>query len=257
MENEAPGGIFEADDLAPGRYDVRVEANGMRTARLDDVGPGPKVIEVGLARAPVLLGAIGSMGAAGCAGVTVAWSGPGEGGESGEASVDPEDCTFVAEALPDTGPITVVATRGARRDRALVTPPLSGDPSFLCLAPPCREEPASLLVYVADTDHRQVDDATLTWTLQGDELRGAMGTSMGTGLLFVHGRRAGQTLALRAERGAHVVEATTVVGPGITEAVLTLPVQAPEPKEAPGDIDDDDEQEPEGDMVARRVIIVH
>jgi hypothetical protein len=257
-EGENPGqdvGRFEVSHLEPGHYDLRVEANGMRTARLDDVRPGARVIEVALARSPVLLGAIGRMGAAGCGDVTVAWSGPEEGGERGEATVDPDDCTFVAETLPDAGPITVVATRGARRESALVTPPLSGDPAFLCLAPPCSEEPASLLVYVADTDHRQVDDATLNWTLQGFELDGAMGTSMGAGVLFVHGRRAGQTLALRAERGGQEVEATTLVGPGVTEALLTLPVEAP-PTEEDSDEIVGDTAEPEPAPGRSRVIVI-
>ena len=244
-DDEKSVGRFDVAGLQPGHYDLRVEANGMRTASLGDIRPGARVIEVALTRAPVLLGAVGTMGAPGCADVTVAWSGPGEGGERGEATVDPEDCTFVAEALPDAGPVTVVATRGARRERALVTPPLSGDPAFLCLAPPCAEEPASLLVYVADTAHRQVDDATLTWTLQGDEFNGAMGTSMGNGVLFVHGRRAGQTLALHAQRGAHMVETTTVVGPGVTEALLTLPVEAPKPDEGSDEIVAGDTAEPE------------
>jgi hypothetical protein len=217
-----------ASDLAPGRYDVRVEAPGMRAVRLDDVAPGPKVLEVALARAPVLLGAVGAMGGPGCSGVTVAWSGPEEDGETGEATFDENECSFVIQALPAEGPVTILATRGKLRERALVTPPLSGDPSFLCLAPPCDAHPASLLVYVGDTSHHQVDDATLTWTLRGDEFQGAMGTSMGAGTLFVHGRHAGETLALHAERDGQAVEATTVLTLGVTEVLLTLPAALPE-----------------------------
>jgi hypothetical protein len=239
-EADADDGATSASStqLAPGRYDLRVEASGMRPVRLDDVATGSKVVGVALTRAPALLGAVGALGEPGCAGVTVSWSGPqndgedgddGDDGETGEAILDEGDCTFVVEALPAVGPVTVTATRGSLRERALVTPPLAGDPAFLCLAPPCDAAPASLLVYLGDTSHHQVDDATLTWTLQADEFHGAMGTSTGAGQLFVHGRHAGETLALHAERDGHAVESTAVLGPGVTEVLLTFPAAPGEP----------------------------
>jgi hypothetical protein len=237
--DDAPEATFEALDLEPGRYDVRIQAPGMRTTQLDDLAPSPEALEVALVRAPILLGALGALGNPGsCLGARVGWSAPGQDGDdaqTGEATVDADGCTFVAEELPEPGPITVVATR--RRTviaRSLVTLPLAGDPGFLCLEPPCAEEPASLLVYLADTGHHPITDARLTWTLQGSDLEGATGTAMGGGTLFVHGRRIGQTLALRAERGERAVEATTTVGTGVTEVLLTLPARPPEPDDDEG-----------------------
>jgi hypothetical protein len=220
-QDRAPA-TFAFSTLEPGRYDVRVEAGGMRTVRVDDVPTGPRVVEIGLSRRPVLLGAVGDLGGPGCADVKVAWSGPGDDAETGEATLD-ADCTFFVEALPEDGPVTVTAKRGALEARALVTPPLSGDPGFLCLAPPCGDEPASLLVYVADTDRRDVIDASLTWTRQASDLEGEMGMAEGMSMMWVHGRRAGQTVAVRAAREGHTAEATTLLGPGVTELLLTLP----------------------------------
>jgi hypothetical protein len=247
-EDDAVGaqGRYASSDLVPGRYDLRVEAPGMRTVRVDDVPTGPRGVEVALARSPALVGSVGALAAEGCAGTTVTWS---VGAETGEAAVDDDGCTFAVEVLPDAGPVTVVARKGSATARALVTPPLSGDPAVACLAPPCDSEPASLLVYAADTNHRQVDDAVLNWTLQGDELRGAMGTSMGAGLLFVHGRRAGETLALSAVRGDQAVQTTVVLGRGITEVLLTLPVAA---SEADDDADQDAPAPIEKRVVIRR-----
>ncbi|HVU52604.1 MAG TPA: hypothetical protein VHL80_18115 [Polyangia bacterium] len=255
---EPPPGTFMASELDPGRYDVRVEAEGMRAVRLDAVPTGPKVLEVALARRPALLGAVGDLGGHGCTGATISWSGPGDDAETGQASVG-DDCTFFVEALPEDGPVTVAATRGAVQARALVMPPLAGDAGFLCLAPPCLEQPASLLVYVTDTDHQEVDDATFSWTWQSD-LENALGDSQGTGVIFVHGRRAGQTLALRAARGAQVAEATAVLGPGVTEVVLTLPAAASSAASSDRDDSSDDDDDMGGASATfeqKRAIIVH
>lgn len=217
-------GTFSTSSLEPGRYDLRVQASGMRTAHLDDVRLGPKPLEVALARAPALLGSVAGMAAGGsCAQVTVAWSaGEGDDREEGEATVDADQCTFVAEELPEAGAVTVVATRGARREAALVTVPLTGDPAFLCLAPPCSAQPASLLVYVVDGD-RLASGPTLSWSLQTDGLTGEEGMSIGAGLVWIHGRRVGETLALRAEADDRSAELTTSVASGVTEVAVTLP----------------------------------
>src|SRR6185503_493099 len=58
-ESEDEDGVFGVDELEVGRYDVLVEAPGMRPARLDDVPTGQDVVAVSLARAGVLLGAVG------------------------------------------------------------------------------------------------------------------------------------------------------------------------------------------------------
>jgi hypothetical protein len=234
-EAGARPGTFSGTDLVAGRYDLEIEAHGMRAAHVDDVPTGAKAIEIALERAPLLLGALGTMGEEGCAGVSLQWSGP-DGEAGGQTEPNADDCTFVVETLPEPGPVTVVASAGTRRESALVTLPLSGDPTFLCLAPPCASAPASLLVFVADADHRELDDATLTWTLHGDDFHGEMGTSTGTGLIYVHGRRVGQTLKLRAESGARAVETTVVVGPGVTEVLLTLPAEEPAPEDDPDDV---------------------
>jgi hypothetical protein len=233
---EAPGGDtvrrngrLSSKELEPGRYDLRVEAEGMRPLHLDDVATGPKVIEVALARAPVLLGNAGAMATDGCEGLSVGWAAPVDDGEAGEATVDYDDCTFAIEGLPAAGPITVTATLGATKRSVLVTPPLSGDPAYVCLEPPCGAEPATLLVYLADTEHHPIDDASLTWTLRRDEYHGAMGTSTGASLLYVHNRRVGETLDLRLERDKQVVTSTATLGPGVTEVLLTLPFAPPKP----------------------------
>ncbi|HVR01238.1 MAG TPA: hypothetical protein VMT47_03840 [Polyangia bacterium] len=231
-EGKRPPGVLSAVDLEPGRYDLRIEAPGMRTSRVDDVPTGATVVEVALARAPLLLGAVGALGGPGCAGVVVRWSGPDDA-EGGDAEVNEADCTFVAAALPETGPITVVASSGTRRESALATLPLSGDPASLCVAPPCAVTPAALVVYVVDAANGQVDGATLAWTLRGDELRGEMGTSSGGGFPQVLQRRPGQVIALRAARGRDAVDAVAVVGAGVTEVVLRLPAASPERVGAP------------------------
>ncbi len=224
-EAQALRGAFSTSALEPGRYDLRVQASGMRSARLQDVPLGPKPLEVALSRAPALLGSVAGMAAGnGCAQVAVAWSaGEGDDREEGEATVDADQCTFVVEELPDqAGAVTVVATRGARREAALVTVPLTGDPAFLCLAPPCAAQPASLLVYVVDGD-RLASGPTLSWSLQTDGLTGEEGMSIGAGLVWIHGRRVGETLALRAEADDRSAELTTSVASGVTEVAVTLP----------------------------------
>jgi hypothetical protein len=224
-EAQASRGTFSTSALEPGRYDLRVQASGMRSLRLQDVPIGPKPLEVALARAPALLGSVAGMAAGGgCAQVAVTWAaGEGDAREEGEATVDADQCTFVVEELPDqAGAVTVVATRGARREAALVTVPLTGDPAFLCLAPPCATQPASLLVYVVDGD-RLASGPTLSWTLQTDGLTGEEGMSIGSGLVWIHGRRAGETLALRAEGDDRSAELTTSVASGVTEVAVTLP----------------------------------
>ena len=254
-EEDAPPGTFTVGNLDPGRYDVRVEAEGMRNVRLDDVPTSPKVLEISFARQAALLGAVGELGGRGCAGVTVAWSGPGDDAETGEETLD-DDCTFFVEALPEEGPVTVVAKRGKLETRALVMPPLSGDAAFLCLAPPCGAEPASLLVYVADTEHEEVSDASLEWTAQADEFHEVRGfTSVGSPL-WVHGRRAGQTLVARAERDGYVAEATTLLGAGVTEVLLTLPAAPPEPAPDKESDDDGEDDVPAGVVMRHRVIVV-
>jgi hypothetical protein len=232
-EGKGSPGVFSAVDLEPGRYDLQIEAPGMRTARVDDVPTGATVAEVALARAPLLLGAVGALGGPGCAGVTVRWSGPDDA-EGGDAEVNEADCTFVADALPETGPITVVASSGARRESALATLPLSGDPASLCVAPPCAVTPAALVVYVVDAANGRVDDATLAWTLREDELRGEMGTRSGGGFPQVLQRRPGQVIALRAARGGDSTDGVAVVGAGVTEVVLRLPAAPPERAGSPG-----------------------
>jgi len=94
--------------------------------------------------------------------------------------------------------------------------------------------PAALVVYVVDTANGQVDDATLTWTLRGDELRGEMGTRSGGGFPQVLQRRPGQVIALRAARGRDAVDAIAVVGASVTEVVLRLPAAPPERAGSPG-----------------------
>jgi hypothetical protein len=219
-EAEDDHGSFTAE-LAPARYDLEIEAHGMRDVRAEDAQARRGIIEIALERAPLLLGAVGNGSA--CANVKVTVFGS-DGKPGGNIDLNADTCTFVADDLSEPGPLTVVATIGTRRESALVTLPVSGDPVFLCLAPPCVAAPASLFVYVSDTNRLEVDDATLTWTLQADELNGEMGTSMGTSRFFLHDRRPGQTL-LQARSGDRTTETIAVVGSGVTEVVLVLPAE--------------------------------
>ena len=222
-DEDVPG-VLSATELAPGRYDVVVSAPGMRDVSLAGVPTGEEIVDVSLARAPILLGALGA--AAGCAGAAVSVVGAaGSEDESAvDAQVDVDDCTFVVEDLPDKGPLTLEARRGAEVARALVTLPVSGDPAPVCLWPPCAAAPASFAVYLADAAGRQVDDAFLEWTLEGDEERGEIGSDSGVAALtYVHHRHAGDTYRLVATVGDDKAEATARLGGGVTEVVLTLP----------------------------------
>jgi hypothetical protein len=229
-------GTLSLTDVPPGRYDVVVEAPGLRTARVAGLPTGVDIVALSLDRAPLLLGAIGAPGPAGCAGVVRATrSSPRVDGNATTAETDADDCTFALEALPDdgvagpggfdAGPLVVAATVAGRVERALVTLPLVGDPAAVCLAPPCAVVPASLAIFVADDAGRQVDGALIEWSLLGDDLRGEMGTLSlsGSGFTYLHGRRAGQTLQLEANVDGRKTATTVVVGVGVTDVVLTVP----------------------------------
>jgi hypothetical protein len=47
--------------------------------------------------------------------------------------------------------------------------------------------------------------------------------SIGSSQVWIHGRRSGETFALRAEVDGRAAEATTPVGSGITEVAVPLP----------------------------------
>lgn len=232
---EDDDGTFTADELEPGTYDIQVKANGLRRARLQGVRSGGDVVDVELDRAPILLGALGNGTGGGCEGLSVHASAPDGDAEAEDPSddeeivdaggtVDAEGCTFMIEPLPERGPLTVSAGTGERTDRGLVTLPVQGDPAFLCLRPPCDVQPAALAVYVADGAGRVVESAALQWTLVGDETHGEMGTlTGGGGLSYLHRRRAGQTLRIRATVEDRAAEVTAVVGPGVTDVVLMVP----------------------------------
>jgi hypothetical protein len=241
-------GTLSLTDVPPGRYDVVVEAPGLRTAHLGGLPTGGDVVAVSLARAPLLLGSIGAPGPAGCAGVVRATGSSSRLSENAvTAQTDVDDCTFALEALPndgvavldgpDAGPLVVAATVAGRVERALVTLPLVGDPAAVCFAPPCAAAPASLAIYVADNVGRQVDGALIEWSLLGDEPRGETGTLSlsGSGFTYLHGRRAGQTLELEANVDGRRAATTVVVGVGVTDVVLTVPGAANDlaPREAP------------------------
>jgi hypothetical protein len=242
-DEDGEAGTLTATDLDPGRYDLLVEAPHMRPARVRGVLTGAETIAISLDRAPLLLGAVGDPALGACAAVTVGIKGRGEGAPDAEAedeevttNVNPEDCTFAFEELPAAGPLTIVATSGAHAERALVTLPLAGDPSFVCLRPPCAAAAASLAVYVADATGAQVESAALEWTLLGDETRGEVGDVTGAGFTYLHGRRPGETLRLRVSVDDRTAETTLLVQPGVTDVVLTLPAEpskdAPTPRAA-------------------------
>jgi hypothetical protein len=227
--DEDDDGVFTAESLEPGTYEILVESYGLRSARIEGVRAGDEVVDVALARAPVLLGALGNRAGSGCNGFSVGAKAPDSNPTIGDAetvdaeTVDAETCTFVMDQLPERCPLTVTAKGEDLVERSLVTLPVQGDPAALCLRPPCDVQPASLAVYVADGAGRLAESVTLEWTLVGDETYGEMGTLMGVGLSYLHGRRAGQSLRIRAAVGDRAAETTALVGPGVTDVVLTVP----------------------------------
>lgn len=219
-DDQATGG-FIATELAPGRYDLQVAAYGFREVRLNDVPTGEDVVDVSLARAPVLLGAVGG---GNCEGLAVSVTGPStqEGEEETIAVVDPESCRFEIDSLPDTGPLTVVAGGRGWTERALVTLPAEGDPRPVCLRAPCEATPASLAIYVVDAAGRLANDVSLDWSRE-TELEGELGSTTLDGFSMLHGRVAGQMLKLHASTEAGEAEANVHVGAGVHDVVLTLP----------------------------------
>jgi hypothetical protein len=220
-EDEGSGG-FVATELTPGRYDLHVQAYGFRDARLTNVPTGQDVVDVSLARAPVLLGAVGG---GSCEGLTVAITGPAEE-EEVEAVVDPDSCRFQADSLPETGPLTVLATGPGWTERALVTLPAEGDPRPVCLRAPCEATPASLAIYVVDAAGRLAHDVSLDWSRE-TELEGELGSTTLDGFSLLHGRVAGQLLKLHASTDAGEAEANVHVNAGVHDVVLTLPALMP------------------------------
>jgi hypothetical protein len=225
-ESDDDAGAFTATALAFGRYDVVVSAPDMRPARLPVAVPGEPSV-VALARAPVVRGSLGDPGAKGCSGATVkarALAVEPDVAEltEVEGGVDEADCTFGLAGPPSEGPLVVTVTWGGRIERALVTIPAVGDPAPVCFAPPCADAPASLAVYVADGAGHLVDDATIEWTLVGDDLRGELGSAMGAGFVYIHGQRPGATVRVAARVDDHEAAATVLVGAGVTEVVLTV-----------------------------------
>lgn len=238
-QDEETGG-FVATELVPGRYDLHVQAFGFRDARLENVPAGQDVVDVSLARAPVLLGAVGG---GDCEGLTVSVTGPAEE-EENEAVVDPDSCRFQLDTLPEAGPLTVVASGRGWTERALVTLPAEGDPRPVCLRAPCAATPASLAIYVVDAAGRLAHDVSLDWSRE-TELEGELGSTTLDGFSLLHGRVAGQMLKLHASTGAGDVEANVHVGAGVHDVVLTLPAAAA------------DEEEPESEVPlgARNLVV--
>jgi hypothetical protein len=227
-DDGAAPGTYVLEELEPGRYDLTVEAPGMRRVTAS-LSTGDEVHTLELTRAPRLSGALGA-----AAGVRVVVKGPGaDEGIGGISIAEVEgDGAFALDDLPVGNPLTVElhGRDGRPRARALVTLPAEGDPAFLCFAPPCAPASPSVDVYVADDEGRLAGDYSLEWTLLGDDTYGEVGTTTGaSGRTSLHGRRAGETLKLVAslddERRA---EATVVVGLGVNDVVLRLPARREE-----------------------------
>jgi hypothetical protein len=227
-------GAWSANELPPGRYGVVVEAPDMRTIHAEVDVPSEDIVSLALARAALVRGSIGAPGPDGCGGgavhvkdLSAAADGDapsdeyGVGADDDAVDVDEGDCTFAIPSPRDEGPLLVTATWGAHVERALVTVPAEGDPAPVCFAPPCAAVPASLAVYVADDAGRLTEDASVEWTL-GDEQNGAGGGSYGRGLVFVHDRRAGETVRVEASTDDARAATTVVVGSGVTDVVLTV-----------------------------------
>jgi hypothetical protein len=217
---EQAQGPLELAGLTLGRYDIDVQAPGMRPAHVQGVPTNGETVAVALERAPVLRG-VARLGAGdqGCAHVVYIRS---AGNRLGTA-VDQESCTFALEDVPQEGTFELFATGRGVAAHTLVTIPLAGDPAFVCLGDPC-DERASLSVYVADARGVQVEEASLEWTLVGDEPLGELGNTRASGMTYLHDRRPGETLHLRARVDDRSGEATVVVRPGVTDVVLTVPV---------------------------------
>jgi hypothetical protein len=235
-DEDRASGRFVATDLDPGLYDVVVEAPGMRAARVAGVATDGPPVAVALERAPVLRGALGRGAPGACEGAEVQVFGPDDALEDAEAgsSVDGDTCRFELEDLPETGPLTVVARRAGRTERALVTLPDTGEPPFLCLAGPCDPPAAWLAIYVADASGLQVEMAELevaSGGAGGGEM--TLTTLPGFGLLQGHAARELRLTATALDRTAR---ATVFASAGVTDVLLTLPAEpAGQPNDEPED----------------------
>jgi hypothetical protein len=195
-------------------------------------------VAIALERAPVLRGTLGRGGPGACEGAEVQVYGPDEtpDPEDTRFDIDADSCRFELEDLPEEGPLTIVARRAGRIERALVTLPDAGDPAFLCLAGPCDPPSASLAVYVADASGLQVEMAGLEVTREAPDGGEMTVTTIG-GFGLLHGQRAGAPVHLSATALDRTAEATIFPGAGVTDVVLTLPAgEAPEAPTEEGEI---------------------
>jgi hypothetical protein len=231
--DEDEEGALTLAGLTPGRYDVAVEAPGMRPVHVEGVPTNGETVAIALERSPVLRGVARRGADARSCAAAVFVRGPGLRKSTG---VDQQDCTFEIEDLPSGRSLEVWTNASGTDPHTLVTIPLAGDPAFLCIGTPCDDTRASLAVYVADARGVQVENASLEWTLVGDETRGEIGNDSAPHLTYLHGRRPGESLHLRASVDGRLAETTVVVNRGVTDVVLTVPV-APEDGED-GDAED-------------------
>jgi hypothetical protein len=148
----ADEGRFFALGLVSGvAYDLTIEAEGLRPARLRAVTAPASGLVATLAPGPVLRGAIGfgPDGTCPLEELTLDYDGKGipsddqpEDDLSTDLHVDVDrNCTFAFEHLPDVPEVTLSGSNQGWHVEERVAIPPEGDPPPVCLNPPCRDLP--------------------------------------------------------------------------------------------------------------------
>jgi hypothetical protein len=146
-------GTFEIVGLVPGRkYDLTFSGPKVRKATLREIAAPTEGMEIVIDPLAVVRGAVGFARGESCpireVGLKLAGAPPRRAeGDGDDDSSDDEadqmgaDCRFELTVPEDVPEATVVATGPGWLLEETVDIPASGDPEFVCLNPPCRENP--------------------------------------------------------------------------------------------------------------------
>jgi len=137
-------GRFSIVGLIPGRrYDITFDGSDVRKLTIPGVTAPANGLDVELAPAAKVRGAIGFARGGRCP-VTSAWlrlPGETDGDDDDPSKNVGADCKFALDVPDDAISVTVVATgKGWYLEQAVAIPPTS-DPEPICLNPPCRSDP--------------------------------------------------------------------------------------------------------------------
>ena len=218
-------GLFAIHWLPAGSYDVTVAVPELPAAHAEWPASTDGQIEIPLRRRALLQGVLGAGGR-----YQRRFYVRIDDAAGGVRVIEVRSPSFSAE-IEASGPATVVARLPADELRATVDVPERGDPSPLCLGPPCAELPAALAVWIADARGTLVAEARLEWTasqISSDEERGGVKSVAGVG--YVEDLRPGDRVHLRAtvvdqeapDAPERPGEADVVAGYGVTDVVVRI-----------------------------------